>query len=105
MIYWRKRRKEEKKEEEKGEKTRRETETRGDHWVRRREDSWESLLLVLAMTDKHDRNDPRGRLRVPIDCVTLRRRRETRGGGTRRTLDGTTARRLVVGTRGGFYGR
>jgi len=36
-----------------------------------------------------DWNDPRGRSQVPIDRVTLRRRRETytRGGGTRRILD------------------
>lgn len=25
---------------------------RGDHWTRRRETSWESLLLILAMTDE-----------------------------------------------------
>lgn len=69
------------KEEEKGGKTGRETETRG-------------FVGIVAAHPRDDRqardrgNDPRGRLRVPMDRVTLRRRRETRGGGTRRTFDG-----------------
>lgn len=72
---------------------------RGDHWTRRRETSWESLLLILAMIDES----------AGTIASTDRSRdasQETRngGGGTRRRLDGT-ARRLVVGTQGGFYGR
>lgn len=52
MIYGRKGRKEETREEEKRENNERETETLGDQSrIRRREDSWESLL-ILAVTDK-----------------------------------------------------
>lgn len=93
MIYGRKRRKEEEEGGGKGRKDWKGNRTRGDHC------GFVGITVARPRDDRQARdwNDRQ----IPADRVTPRRRRRTRD------MAGPEGepRRLVVGTRGGFYGR